>query len=115
MSILRLYTCSIVSDLPEQCTHSMGKRLLSRIAVMGDIGRGLYVSPDVVPVYRRILQLADIITPNQFEVEYVQRRALRLADSTQPGLVSLCMRPDIGGLRRRKLGDNFIGFAADNL
>lgn len=39
---------------------------------MGDVGRGLYVSPDVVPVYKRILQLADIITPNQFEVEYVR-------------------------------------------
>lgn len=38
-------------------------------AVMGDVGRGLYVSPDVVPVYRRMLRLADIATPNQFEVE----------------------------------------------
>jgi pyridoxine kinase len=36
---------------------------------MGDVGRGLYVSPEVVPVYRRMLRLADIITPNQFEVE----------------------------------------------
>jgi pyridoxine kinase len=38
-------------------------------AVMGDVGRGLYVSPEVVPVYKRMLRMATIITPNQFEVE----------------------------------------------
>lgn len=37
-------------------------------AVMGDGGR-LYVAPDVVPVYRSMLPLATIITPNYFEVE----------------------------------------------
>jgi len=35
---------------------------------MGDSGE-LYVSPDVVPVYREMLRLATIITPNWFEVE----------------------------------------------
>lgn len=38
------------------------------IAVIGDGGR-LYVAPDVVPVYRSMLPLADVITPNYFEVE----------------------------------------------
>ena len=37
---------------------------------MGDAGR-LYVAPDVIPVYRRMLPLSTIITPNWFEVEYV--------------------------------------------
>jgi pyridoxine kinase len=36
---------------------------------MGDIGKGLYVSEDVVPIYKRMLSLATVITPNQFEVE----------------------------------------------
>ncbi|KAJ3854280.1 Ribokinase-like protein [Lentinula lateritia] len=36
--------------------------------VMGDAGR-LYVSADVVPVYRSLLPLSTIITPNWFEVE----------------------------------------------
>lgn len=48
--------------------HTEKKTQLPK-AVMGDVGRGLYVSPDVVPVYRRMLRLADIATPNQFEVE----------------------------------------------
>ncbi|OCF32990.1 pyridoxal kinase [Kwoniella heveanensis CBS 569] len=37
--------------------------------VMGDMGTGLYVSEDVVPIYKDMLQLATVITPNQFEVE----------------------------------------------
>lgn len=40
--------------------------------MMGDIGTGLYVSPDVVPVYKQLLKLATIITPNQFEAELVK-------------------------------------------
>lgn len=41
-------------------------------AVMGDVGRGLYVSQEVIPVYKSMLRLATIITPNQFEVESVR-------------------------------------------
>jgi pyridoxal/pyridoxine/pyridoxamine kinase len=36
---------------------------------MGDSGK-LYVSPDVVPVYKSMLPFASIITPNWFETEY---------------------------------------------
>lgn len=38
--------------------------------IMGDEGR-LYVGEDVVPVYKSLLALADLIVPNQFEAEYV--------------------------------------------
>lgn len=43
----------------------------SLAAVMGDIGKGLYVAEDVVPIYRQMLAQATIITPNQFEAEWV--------------------------------------------
>ncbi|KAF7721580.1 hypothetical protein EC973_004472 [Apophysomyces ossiformis] len=36
--------------------------------VMGDDGQ-LYVAPEIVPLYRKILKVADVITPNQFEAE----------------------------------------------
>lgn len=42
---------------------------LDVLAVMGDIGKGLYVAEDVVPIYRGLLSQASIITPNQFETE----------------------------------------------
>ena len=36
--------------------------------VMGDWGR-LYVAPEIVPLYRDIMQVANVVTPNQFEAE----------------------------------------------
>lgn len=36
--------------------------------VMGDEGK-LYVSSEVVPVYKSLIPHADLITPNQFETE----------------------------------------------
>jgi pyridoxal/pyridoxine/pyridoxamine kinase len=38
--------------------------------VMGDDG-SLYVSPEVLPLYRELICMADIVTPNQTEAEYV--------------------------------------------
>lgn len=38
--------------------------------VMGDSGK-LYVSEDVVPIYKALVPHADLITPNQFEAEFV--------------------------------------------
>ena len=39
---------------------------------MGDEGR-LYVDERVVPEYKNLIRDADLILPNQFEVEYVFR------------------------------------------
>ncbi|KAI8087995.1 pyridoxal kinase [Gilbertella persicaria] len=36
--------------------------------VMGDCGQ-LYVSSEIVPLYRSIMKWADVVTPNQFEAE----------------------------------------------
>ena len=37
--------------------------------VMGDMSRGMYVNPEVLPIYRSMLPLATIICPNQFEAQ----------------------------------------------
>ncbi|MDR1507072.1 MAG: pyridoxal kinase [Treponema sp.] len=38
--------------------------------VMGDVGRGFYVSPDIPNIFKsEVVPQADIITPNQFELE----------------------------------------------
>lgn len=40
--------------------------------VMGDVGRGFFVRPGIPEFFRdKALALADIITPNQFELEYL--------------------------------------------
>lgn len=43
-------------------------RMFPFVAVMGDAGK-LYVAADVIPIYRDMLPLATIISPNWFEVE----------------------------------------------
>ncbi|MDR2541939.1 MAG: pyridoxal kinase PdxY [Treponema sp.] len=38
--------------------------------VMGDVGRGLYVKPDIPGIFKNnLISLADIVTPNIFELE----------------------------------------------
>ena len=38
--------------------------------VMGDVGRGFYVKPDIPDMFRNeLVPLADIVSPNQFELE----------------------------------------------
>jgi pyridoxine kinase len=40
--------------------------------VMGDVGRGFYVKPDIPDIFKKeLIPLADIITPNQFELEAI--------------------------------------------
>ena len=40
--------------------------------VMGDVGRGFFVRPGIPELFRdRILALTDIVTPNQFELDYL--------------------------------------------
>jgi pyridoxine kinase len=66
--------------------------------VMGDIGRGFYVKPDIPDIFRNeLVPLADIITPNQFELEALTgletrdidnaRRAIDMIHEKGPGIV----------------------------
>ena len=49
--------------------------------VMGDQGR-LYVSPDLVPAFRlKVVPLADLITPNQFEAEQLSGMTIHNLES----------------------------------
>ncbi|KAF8578801.1 Ribokinase-like protein [Ramaria rubella] len=50
--------------------------------VMGDAGK-LYVSADVVPIYRELVSLATIITPNYFEVELLTQVPINSTTSLQ--------------------------------
>ena len=51
--------------------QSLGLPRIVLDPVMGDDGR-LYVDEDVVPAYKNLLRDADLILPNQFELEYGQ-------------------------------------------
>ena len=66
--------------------------------VMGDIGRGFYVKPDIPDIFKNeLIPLADIVTPNQFELEALSgldthtiddaRRAIDMIHAKGPGIV----------------------------
>ncbi|KAL4898174.1 Ribokinase-like protein [Aspergillus ambiguus] len=55
-------------DLQRKAASKPGSFFWVLDPVMGDQGR-LYVNDDVVPAYKKIVQHADLILPNQFEAE----------------------------------------------
>ncbi|KAJ6624850.1 Ribokinase-like protein [Mycena sp. CBHHK59/15] len=63
---------SAVADLATKLKKEKPRLVYLLDPVMGDAGR-LYVAPDVIPVYRRMLCLSTIITPNWFEVDLSSR------------------------------------------
>ncbi|CDZ98099.1 Pyridoxal/pyridoxine/pyridoxamine kinase [Phaffia rhodozyma] len=56
--------------------------------VMGDHGT-LYVAESVIPIYRSLLHLATIVTPNQFEAETLASQQITTPQSLQELLQSL--------------------------
>ncbi|TFK21779.1 bud site selection protein 16 [Coprinopsis marcescibilis] len=88
---------SAVQALAQKLKNSKPSLLYLLDPVMGDAGR-LYVAPDVIPVYREMLPLASIITPNWFEVELLTDIKLRDIQSLQRALICLHKRyrvPDV--------------------
>jgi pyridoxine kinase len=61
--------------------------------VIGDIGRGIFVR-DGIPqlIASRVLPAADIITPNQFELEYLSSCRVATADEVRASLAHLHAR-----------------------
>ena len=49
--------------------------------VMGDVGRGFYVKPEIPGIFKdEVIPLADIITPNQFELEALSGLQIKTMD-----------------------------------
>ncbi|TRM58776.1 Ribokinase-like protein [Schizophyllum amplum] len=71
---------SAVADFAAKLKERKPEAIYLLDPVMGDSGR-LYVAADVIPVYRNLLHLADIITPNWFEVETLTDTPIRDLDS----------------------------------
>ncbi|KAF8874049.1 bud site selection protein 16 [Gymnopilus junonius] len=67
---------SVVEKLAAKLRKSKPELIYVLDPVLGDSGR-LYVAPDVIPVYQRMLPLSTIITPNWFEVETLTKTELK--------------------------------------
>jgi pyridoxine kinase len=61
--------------------------------VIGDVGRGVFVRPGIPEFLRdEALPAADIITPNQFELEWLTGRAVRSLDDAKAAIAALQAR-----------------------
>jgi pyridoxine kinase len=77
--------------------------------VMGDVGRGFYVHPDIPGMFKHeTIPMADIVTPNQFELEALSaldtsalagaRKAIDLLHNMGPRVVLVTSYREQGGL-----------------
>lgn len=57
-----------VSGMVDRLRHINSKLVYILDPVMGDDGK-IYVSPEVIPIYKAMLPKADCATPNHFEAE----------------------------------------------
>jgi pyridoxine kinase len=64
---------------------------------MGDVGRGFFVRPGIPELMRdRLVPYADIITPNQFELEYLTgHTVMTIGDAMGAADAARAMGPDI--------------------
>ncbi|KAL1737857.1 Ribokinase-like protein [Schizophyllum fasciatum] len=76
---------SAVADFATKLKERKPNAIYLLDPVMGDSGK-LYVAADVIPVYRNLLHLADLITPNWFEVETLTDTPIRDMDSLRASL-----------------------------
>jgi pyridoxine kinase len=61
--------------------------------VIGDVGRGVFVRPGIPEFLRdQALPAADIITPNQFELEWLTGREVRSVDDAKAAIAALQAR-----------------------
>ena len=91
--------------------------------VMGDAGRGFYVKPDIPDMFKNdLIPLADIVTPNQFELEVLTgletrdinsaRRAVDIIHEKGPGIALVTSYR--GGIQPGGLNNGEIGMLASD-
>ena len=82
--------------------------------VIGDVGRGVYVRPGITEFMRdRALPAADIVTPNQFELELLCGAPTATADGLRAGLAGLHARGPRAILVTSYVGEDTPGDAVD--
>ena len=85
--------------------------------VMGDVGRGFFVRPGIPEFVRDLaVPLADIVTPNQFELEYLAGVEIETADEALEAADRVrAMGPDVvltTSLRRRDAAEGVVEMLA---
>ncbi|XP_026276605.1 pyridoxal kinase [Frankliniella occidentalis] len=76
--------------------------------VIGDIGRGVYVPSDLIEVYQKtIIPIANVVTPNQFELEILTGKPVKsVEDAWEATAVLHNMGPQTVVISSSELGDD---------
>ncbi|HYO57817.1 pyridoxal kinase PdxY [Archangium sp.] len=90
-------TGAVILDAVAQVRAANPRALYCCDPVMGDVGRGFFVRPGIPEFMReRAVPAADIITPNQFELEHLTGRSIRtLEDALAAVTVAREMGPKV--------------------
>jgi len=72
---------SVIIDTVKKTRSANPQAVYTCDPVMGDAGRGFYVKPDIPSVFReKLVPLADIVSPNQFELETLTETGIKNLD-----------------------------------
>ena len=79
-----------IVDAAEMVRSANAKALWCCDPVMGDVGRGMFVRPGIPEFIRDVaVPAADLVTPNQFELEYLTGQTVTDKASARKALLSL--------------------------
>ena len=67
--------------------------------VMGDVGRGVFVRPEIPEAMRFAVAQADILTPNQFELELLTGQSAATLEKALEAVATLRRQMRVGGPR----------------
>jgi pyridoxine kinase len=80
----------VVSEAVRKVRAAASKAIYCCDPVMGDIGRGIYVKPEIPGVFKNtIVPLADILTPNHFELELLTGMEADTIDKARRAIAAL--------------------------
>lgn len=78
---------TIIPDLQQQHHQDKEQTVVWVLdPVMGDEERGLYVSPEIPPLYRQLVPYANVITPNQFELAQLSQLEIQSMAQLKAGI-----------------------------
>lgn len=110
---------SVILEAVASVRKANPKALYCCDPVIGDVGRGVFVRPGIPKFMRdRAVPVADIITPNQFELEYLTGTGLeKLEDVLQAVEIARKLGPRVvlvTSLLRKDAPDDTIEMLADS-
>jgi pyridoxine kinase len=109
---------AIIAAVKKVRSHAPGA-LYCCDPVMGDVGRGFYVSPEIPGIFKNeVIPLADIITPNQFELDALSGMETKTLEDVLTAVEQLHNRGPgvvlVTSLRTPGTGQNEIGMLVSN-